>query len=137
MDWTGDSELDKAIDMLHKEEYEKALQVFSELADTGHPHAMHFLGWMCEQGLACEIDFERAAHWWLLAAENGVPESQIAMGSCYEEGQGVDKDLVKSYFWYGIASRALEEESGKCLERLGNIMTKSQLESAKALLADA
>ncbi|MGI9343732.1 MAG: tetratricopeptide repeat protein [Gammaproteobacteria bacterium] len=133
---TGDPDLDFGIQAILDENFTAAFRRFTELADSGSPMAQHFLGWMYEQGLACEADDSSAFYWWSKSARQNIAESQHGLGVFYEEGRAVGADLPKAYYWFALAVRSGDEASMGCVKRVARMLTKEQLDEAKRQLAD-
>jgi TPR repeat protein/transglutaminase-like putative cysteine protease len=97
---------------VEQKNYGLALVSLKPLADTGHPRAQSYLGYMYENGFGVAIDLSEAARWYRLAAEQGDSYSQTRLGYLYEKGLGVPRDDVLAAQWYG-KSAAAGDESGE------------------------
>ena len=79
-------------------------------------------------------DYRLAVEYFRKAAEQGGVLGQFMLGVMYQEGQGVPKNYVYAYMWMDIASDGFTEEVGRVLkERVGVLMTPSQIQKAKEL----
>ncbi len=56
------------------------------------------------QGIGCEEDPVKSAHFCLIAAKAGFPEAQGQMGLNYWYGQGVEKDFDQAYAWLNMCA---------------------------------
>lgn len=52
------------------------------------------------------LDFDKAAYWYLQAALQGNSDAQNNLGNCYKEGQGVEKDMRKAIYWFRKSAEA-------------------------------
>lgn len=92
-------------------DFEQALQLFLEEAETGNALAMHDIGRIYEDGLGVEIDKAPSFSWYskALAAfleiegekENRYVEYRI--GKMYAAGLGTEQDYVEAAGWFDIA----------------------------------
>jgi TPR repeat protein len=57
----------------------RAYQMFSQVAETGHPEALWKLGCMLAEGRGCMTDQEKALQYWQLAAEKGHEEAATVL----------------------------------------------------------
>jgi TPR repeat protein/transglutaminase-like putative cysteine protease len=103
---------DAGVKAVEQKNYGLALVSLKPLADTGHPRARSYLGYIYENGLGIAIDLPEAARWYRLAAEQGDPYSQTRLGYLYEKGLGVPRDDALSAQWYS-KSAAAGDESGQ------------------------
>lgn len=92
-------------------DFEQALQLFLEEAETGNALAMHDIGRMYADGLGVEIDKALSFSWYskALAAffeiegekENRYVEYRI--GKMYAAGLGAEQDYVEAAGWFDMA----------------------------------
>lgn len=133
--------------------YQTALKVWLQQAETGDPEAQNYVGEIYAKGLGTDPDYGKAAEWYQKAVAQGYARAKINLGFLYEEGLGVEKDQQKALNLYregtGITgdelifsstmAAALSEKEKEIsglsasLEEVkaANQKLKSQLESAK------
>lgn len=73
-------------------DYEKAFRGFTFLANDGDAKAQYYIGFMHENGLHINQDFQEAAKWYKKSAKKGYPNSQIRLAQLYIQGAGVERD---------------------------------------------
>ena len=84
--------------------YEKALEYFTEAAELGDAIAQYFVGAMYDEGKRIPQDFEQAVYWYTKAAEQGDASAQCRLGRMYRDGEGVVKDSEQALYWYTKAA---------------------------------
>ena len=82
----------------------KAIKIWLELADKGDVKSQYNLGYMSENGIELEQNFEQAIIYYKLAAEQGYANAQLNIGSMYAKGLGVEQNLVTAVKWYEKAA---------------------------------
>jgi hypothetical protein len=68
-------------------------------AEQGNADAMEFLGSVYYSGECAEMNFSRAAEWYLKSAEKGSVKSQAAIGEMYLRGRGVAQNYKEAFRW--------------------------------------
>ena len=84
--------------------YQTALKVWLETAQSGDPKAEYYVGEIYEKGLGIPPDYVQAAAWYLKAAEHGLAQAQINLGFLYEKGLGVPQNPGEALKWYRKAT---------------------------------
>ena len=84
--------------------YQTALKVWLETAETGDPQAQYYVGEIYEKGLGTAPDYDKAAAWYRKASEKGYAQAQISLGFLYEKGLGVPQDPRQALEWYRKAN---------------------------------
>ena len=83
--------------------FERALALWSPLAEAGNAAAQFNVGTLYEKGQGVARDDAAAAAWFLKAAERGDMQAQVKVAAWYESGTGMARDLTRARFWYGAA----------------------------------
>lgn len=83
-----------------RKDYEKAVELFQELAAAGSARGQTQLGYCYREGLGVPKDQGMAVYWYQLAAEGGCASAQYKLGMCFEKEHGVDKNLKEALKWY-------------------------------------
>ncbi|MBP5695267.1 MAG: SEL1-like repeat protein, partial [Treponema sp.] len=83
-----------------REEWPRAVELFTKAAELGHSMAQFNLGLSYELGNGLEKDQAKAIEWYTKAAKQGNECAQYNLAICYEEGSGVEKDMRKAVKWY-------------------------------------
>ncbi|MGQ0658057.1 MAG: tetratricopeptide repeat protein [Chromatiales bacterium] len=86
-------------------DYETALLLWRQRADTGDGVAQNYLGVHYHLGLGVASDYREAVKWYARAAENGNPDAQRNLGTMYYLGLGVPQDNGLAYGWYYVAAK--------------------------------
>ena len=114
-------------------DYATALKEWKPLAEQGNANAQYNLGIMYDIGNGVLQDFAEAAKWWLLSAEQGHAQAQRNLGLMYELGTGVLQDNVTAHMWLNIASANGNEQAGFFRNKLGALMTGSDISKATTM----
>ncbi len=89
----------------------RAVELLSELAESGHPEGQMEFGRLYFEGIGVDKDSERGFYWTLMAAQRDYPAAQSLLGSLYETGQGVGQNDKQSHIWYLKAAEHGELEA--------------------------
>ena len=88
------TEIESAGDIFEQElefydngQHEKAVDLFSLLAEQGHIEAQYFLALCYENGKGVQADQEEAVKWYRKSAEQKDADAQWLLGRCYEYGK--------------------------------------------------
>src|SRR4030095_4640840 len=84
-------------------DYVGALSLVQQAAQRKDPEALHSLAWFHEQGVATEVDRERAFSLWKEAAELNYANSQHAVADCLFNGDGTARDVRAALYWCELA----------------------------------
>ena len=84
--------LQKGYDAYDKEDYEKALQLWTKSAEKGNAEAQYRLGRLYDRGEGTEENPVLALEWYTKAAEQGVEEAQTNLGALYDLGADCSHD---------------------------------------------
>jgi hypothetical protein len=84
--------------------YEKALDIWAEMANQGDSASVNALGMMYQSGKGVARDVGAAARLYKKAAQAGLPAAQNNLAVLYEGGEGVPQDLVKAVDLYRRAA---------------------------------
>lgn len=122
-----------ALKLVIDDRFDDALKTMQAAANDGYPRAQSRLGHMYERGLGTDVDYEKAAEWYLKAIENGDITAYARLGYLYERGLGVRQDYSRAAELYKVAA---ERDNYHGLSRLGNLYQIGQgveKDTAKAL----
>ncbi|MEW7984606.1 MAG: SEL1-like repeat protein [Candidatus Thiodiazotropha sp.] len=98
------------------DDYNKAIEIFQPLADSGYHKAQYSIGFMYYYGKAFQKNYNSSVIWYHKAALQGNEAAQLHLGNAYLTGQGVAKDFSKALDWY---QKAAIQGSPKAQENLG------------------
>ena len=104
-------------------DYARAIKLFRQLAEQGHPWAQRRLGLIYAEGKGAPQDYEESVKWYRLAAAQGNVLAQYDLAMAYEKGQGVPQDYQEAVKWYRIAAT---REDDWALMRLGSIYAEGK-----------
>jgi TPR repeat protein len=90
----------KAYAVFKMGDYEKAYELWKELADEGNTTAMNNIGNLHENGLGFPRDMDKAVQWYRQSAEAGDRLGQLHLGTAYEQGAGVPRDNYQAANWF-------------------------------------
>ena len=95
---------DLGVQAYNERRYDKALDIWLDLADQGDVAALNALGMMYQSGKGVGRDVGAAARLYKKAAVAGLPAAQNNLAVLYEGGEGVPQDLVKAVDLYRRAA---------------------------------
>lgn len=113
--------------------YLKAFDWYNKAAAQGNDIAETNLGSLYGAGHGVPQDDAKAAYWYGKAAEQGVVVAQGNLGARYAVGGGVPQDFVLAAKWLNLAQAGGDEESGKLLIKIEQIMPPAQIAEAQHL----
>lgn len=94
-------------------------------AKNGNPEALSDLGYMYEEGIIVEQDYEKAKEYYEQAAKKGDAEAYYLLGELYYDGLGVKRNHEMSKYYHEIALKKGIKES---LLSLGLIYVSGEIE---------
>jgi TPR repeat protein len=83
----------------------RALELFRQAAEAGHPGAAYNLGYILAKGLGAKADAVEAFQWYLQAARAGHPKAMFKLGRALNGGYGAPKDRAQALDWFREAAR--------------------------------
>ena len=86
-------------------QYDKARDMWEQLAAEGNTTAMVNLSNMFEQGQGSIKNPVEALEWTKRAAQSGDTRAQVDLGWHYERGNGVERDIHQAAFWFRQAAQ--------------------------------
>lgn len=116
-DKTPEHRLTEANEAYTTKNYDLALALFQELAQTNEENAQFHLGEMYAEGLGIDRDLEQAAQWYRLAAEQGCLAAQVRLGKMYANGLGVKQDYREAAMWLDKAAAQAESNNEHLFEK--------------------
>lgn len=130
--------LDEAKAAADAGQYQKALGMYTTLAENGNAKAQYNLGLMHLYGDGTKQNSAEALSWFKQSADAGFPEAQYRTGVMYFNGDGIaaDYDTAMSYY-----RKAAEQGHAKSMLNMGLIYLKGEIvpqddaEAAKWLIA--
>ena len=96
----GATALDDGIAAFKEQQYEKAAEILSALAEKGDRTAQSLLATLYMEGKGVERDDAAAVVWLQRAAAQGDARAQYNLGASYAEGAGVPKDEKEAAKWF-------------------------------------
>jgi TPR repeat protein len=106
---------------------------FGWLAARGVPQARLMLGIMFEEGQGVLQDYGNAVEWYAKAARQGFAPAQVRLARMYFFGRHVRQDNLLAYVWASLAASQGDEDGRRNLSKIGELMSKEQVSSARAL----
>jgi len=101
-----------------QQDYAKAIEIWSPLAEQGNAEAQFGLGVMYEKGLGFQRDYAEAARLYRRSAQQGYAPAQFNLGAAYEAGRGVPRDLSLAASWW---RKAAEQSFGRAAYNLATL----------------
>lgn len=107
--------------------YPKAFEFYKSAADYGYPFAECNLGYLYENGLGVDQDYNMAIKYYKSAAKEsiyarwGVATAQYNLGCLYEEGKGVQQNYKEALKYYTLAAN---QEDANAQYKLGALYEK-------------
>ena len=127
---SNDVLFDDAYDLYTKKDYQKAFEIFTDLANKGYAKAQYQLGYMYLYNEGVEKDLEKAITWFNKAISNGEKLSYFSLGALYQYEKGTLPDLYKARELYqqaefnGVSSSEQINEVNKMIHILENQESK-------------
>ena len=109
--------LKKASIFFEQKDYQKAIEIWRNLADNGDAESMRKLGNCYIFGQGVNKDFLEAVNWLHKAAELGDADAMVNLGVCYINGNGVQQDYSEEIKWY---RKSVESGNANAMLNLGN-----------------
>jgi formylglycine-generating enzyme required for sulfatase activity len=97
--------MDKAWLAIIDKDYETAIQILTELAESGRLRAQLDLGLLYEAGRGVPRSDKNALLWFIKAAEQGHTDTQYKVGKFFAEGNGVNVSYAVAAEWFLMAAR--------------------------------
>lgn len=127
---------DAAMAAERKGEHEKAIALFSALADAGDSRAMIHIGNKYYDGDGISVDYGKAMDWWLKAfhANNGDAPGNI--GVLYRDGKGVKQNRKIAYVLFllthmeGLGSESTQTRVNGLLRREVRELAREDIQEA-------
>lgn len=116
--------LDEAKAAADAGQYQKALGMYTTLAEEGDAKAQYNLGLMHLYGDGTKQNSTEALSWFKKSADAGFPEAQYRTGVMYFNGDGIaaDYDTAMSYY-----RKAAEQGHAKSMLNMGLIYLKGEI----------
>lgn len=111
-------ELIDADSALMRGDYDAAVKILQERADTGDVSAMVRLGNLYQRGEGIDRDIDKAVVLFLSAAESGHAEAQFNLGNMYLLGEGVPLDEAWALTFYRLAAKQGHELADRNMREL-------------------
>lgn len=92
-------------DAYQRGDFEKALQEWRPLAESGHVSAQFNLGVMYDEGRGVEVSRDKAIEWWTKAGEQGDMQAQHNLALLYISA-GSEADYDKALSWLRRAAES-------------------------------
>jgi TPR repeat protein len=99
-----------------KQNYAKAVELYSKAAQQGNLDAQMFLCNCYNNGEGIDLNYAEAVKWARMATEHGNPEAEYFLGISYYKGRGVEKNGSEAVRWARLAA---EQEYAKAQYLLG------------------
>ena len=84
-----------------------ALEWFIRGMENGVAQAEYMVGYLCAEGIACEIDEQKAFDCFISAARKGCTEAAEIIALCYENGVHTKKDPELAQKWKKFAETGM------------------------------
>jgi TPR repeat protein len=118
-------------------DYEQTVRWLRASADSGCSHAQNNLAYFYFYGVVVQRNYFEAARLLQLAAQQNLVRAQTNLANLYSHGQGVPLDYVAAFAWYSRAVAGGDKSAVRSRENLARVMTKKQLQEAKAYLTSS
>ena len=119
------TDFESAAEFYRRQDYPKAFEAFSALADAGDPRAQAVLAIMYKYGESVPLDQSMSFHWYLKAAERGYPPAQFQVGQMLARGIGTAEDMDTARQWLQKAEQAGYERASDLLAEIDGTRTAS------------
>ncbi len=88
-----------------KKDEKRAFELISAAADMNYPNAIYNLGWMYENGIGTNQDYEMAIKLYQKSADLNDPSGTYNLAEMYEKGRGVNANTEAALRLYMEAHR--------------------------------
>jgi len=85
-----------AAEYCKNQEYDKAFEIYIELANHGSTSSQRFIGWMYLSGEGVEKNIEQAEFWFKKSADGDDVEAQFGLGKIYL----LKNDIEQAKYWF-------------------------------------
>ena len=119
-----------------QEDYPRALEIFTRLAEQGDSTAQYNVGIMYHWGRGVPQDYQQAVKWYRKAAEQGHVGAQYALGFMYRDGKGLPRHYVQALKWFYLAKTGNEVQANQAIQWIVPEMSRQQIEQAEALATE-
>ncbi|GHC55416.1 sel1 repeat family protein [Ulvibacter litoralis] len=110
---------------IQNQEYTKAVDLLSPLANNNNTEAQYLLGYLVFEGKGTTANASKAAELFIKAAQSNNAKAQYALGLMYRNGTGVVKNLDNARFWLTKAEENNLSEATAELSKLNDIEKKN------------
>lgn len=122
---------------LQRQDYARAVRIFTPLAERGDAVAQTYLGYMYSYGYGVPLNYVEAAALLHDASEQGYGLAQYFLGLMYDKGQGVPQDFILAYKWLDLAvatARGRQRDDWvRIRDAVGSKLSLAQRTKAQAL----
>ena len=99
------TQIKEAYDTLLAKEYDKAFELYTQLAEQKEATAYYYLGFLYFRGFGVEQNSKLAYENYLEAATREVPVAQFEVALMLENGEGCEQNYSEAAFWYEEAAK--------------------------------
>ena len=130
----ADVKQQEAIAAMRAGEHERAMEMFSVLAEQGDRLAMNTIGIFYYEGQGVEQNYSAAMDWWMRALPDA--DALVNIGVLYRDGLGVDQNLEMAYAVFVIVyatsqgSQSTQYRNGGNLMKAVDAMSQEQIDAA-------
>jgi len=113
--------------------FKEAFSLLNKLAEKNYARAQSKLGHMYERGMGLEVDYGKAAKFYLQSIKNGSATAMARLGFLYERGLGVRRDVARAIKLY---QQAVDRGNYQGQSRLAELYLKGigvEKDTTKAL----
>ena len=93
----GEKLLQRADSLYRMGNFEKAVEVYLQSAETGNAEAQFDIGYAYYTGEGTQRDYTSAAMWFKRSAKQNFAKAQYNLAYCYMNGRGVPRDYDKAF----------------------------------------
>ncbi len=125
---------DHAVAAMRAGDIDRAIELFSVLADEGDTRAMNTIGNFYYEGRGVEQDYSAAMDWWMRAIPD--VDALVNVAVLYRDGLGVDQNLEMAYAVFLIVyatsqgSEQTQLRNGRNLMKAVDAMSQDQINTA-------
>lgn len=132
--------LQAGIAAYNHENYTKAAEILTPLADQGDMRAQSYLGFMYSNGRGVPQNYVAAALWYHRAAQQGDATAQYMLGLLFDKGQGVRQNYIEAHKWLNLATAhappRAREYSARLRDAVETKMTRGEIGVARLRAAE-
>ena len=131
----ADVQFSRGLQAYDNGDFDRAMEYWEPLAESGHPRAEYSLGVMYFKGDGVVQDYDEALRRFRTAADTGAFGAPMSLCVMYANGFGTEIDPVVAYKWARIADNNGNGDAAQWRTTLQRQLTAEEIKTAEELAA--